>query len=391
MSSVVIIIPIYKEKMSICEKISLCQLYKVLGTYTICFVAPKRMKNFFSDICVNVEYFENKNFSSIYEYSELLMKKFFYEKFLQYDYMLIYQLDVFVFSDRLKKFLDMDYDYIGAPMPYSKLEGVGGRIGNGGFSLRKIKSCIEVTKHAEEIFPKVFKNIPNGFMRPEDKFFGYCGAHNLYSFKVPSVKIALDFGIEYDVAHCYQNLDKQLPFGCHAWSKYRYFNLWRKYIEAEGYCLDEAWDEVQQQSHITCEQIHHNDIVNYIKKRVKRMKNNFFYRVLEKVVNKKNHIVLWGGGNIGIRCLELLEGANYTIDYIIDNSKKNINSKGRIPVINFEQYIQQNHNALVVVASTKYENEMVNELKLNKHKNYMTFKRVEELFCKEYVNLLLKG
>lgn len=390
MKNVVIVVPVYKEVLSATENISLCQLYKILDNYHICFIAPKKLRQFFNEASIHVEYFDNDELSSRERYSELLMKSEFYRRFSNYDFMLIYQLDVFVFSDQLNKFIELGYDYIGPPMPWLQWSGIGGRVGNGGFSLRKITSCIEVTKHAEEIFSKVFKTIPNGFMRPEDKFFGYCGAHNLYGFKVPSVKIALEFGIEYEVAQCYQNLDKHLPFGCHAWSKYRYFNLWRKYIEAEGYCLDEAWDEVRQQPHITCEQIHNNDIVNYIKKRVKRMNKDFFYHILDKCINKKDHIVLWGGGNIGIHCLELLEGANYTIDYIIDNSQKNINSKGCIPVVNFEQYIQKKCNALIIIASTKYENEMLNELKLNRYKNYMTYKMVEELFCKEYVNLLLK-
>ena len=39
-----------------------------------------------------------------------------YSRFEKYEYMLIYQLDAFVFSDRLMEFVEAGYDYIGAPL-----------------------------------------------------------------------------------------------------------------------------------------------------------------------------------------------------------------------------------------------------------------------------------
>lgn len=40
----------------------------------------------------------------------------FYDRFAAYEYVLIYQLDAFVFADRLAEFCQMGYDYIGAPV-----------------------------------------------------------------------------------------------------------------------------------------------------------------------------------------------------------------------------------------------------------------------------------
>ena len=37
--------------------------------------------------------------------------------FLEYQYMLIYQLDAFVFEDKLDYFCELGYDYIGIPVP----------------------------------------------------------------------------------------------------------------------------------------------------------------------------------------------------------------------------------------------------------------------------------
>ena len=59
--------------------------------------------------------FENKNFTSRNSYSKLLLSSKFYERFSDYDYMLIYQLDCLIFSNDLKKWTDLNYDYIGAP------------------------------------------------------------------------------------------------------------------------------------------------------------------------------------------------------------------------------------------------------------------------------------
>lgn len=63
----------------------------------------------------------------------------------------------------------------------------------------------------------------------EDLFLGYCGARNDVDFSVPDVKTALRFAVDDNVSHIYQNLDTQLPFGCHRWSKADRFSIWRPY------------------------------------------------------------------------------------------------------------------------------------------------------------------
>ena len=79
----------------------------------------------------------------------LWMSKQFYFRFLpNYKYMLIYQLDAWVFTDNLQEWCDKGYDYIGAPFlsivkknsPRVIFKGVG----NGGLSLRRIQYCIDV-------------------------------------------------------------------------------------------------------------------------------------------------------------------------------------------------------------------------------------------------------
>jgi hypothetical protein len=70
----------------------------------------------------------------------------FYEVFRQYEYMLIYQLDCWVFRDELEMWCDKGYDYIGAPFFVKWFVDRGIYVGNGGFSLRKISNIIEYLK-----------------------------------------------------------------------------------------------------------------------------------------------------------------------------------------------------------------------------------------------------
>ena len=68
----------------------------------------------------------------------------FYNGFRKYKFMLVHQLDAYVFKDDLLYWTKQGYDYIGAPW-FEGMDNAGTNasllpeIGNGGFSLRKIK------------------------------------------------------------------------------------------------------------------------------------------------------------------------------------------------------------------------------------------------------------
>src|SRR5262249_54852296 len=152
----------YKEDMSRYERISFKRCLDVLGGYDIFLVAPDGLS--VDAYCkmsamVAVSRFPQRYFQGIQGYNRLMLSTGFYERFLEYKYALIYQLDAFIFSDRLGEWFDKSYDYVGAPwMDNSSIEKLvtnGSRIrrvlpawarrlnssvGNGGFSLRKVKS-----------------------------------------------------------------------------------------------------------------------------------------------------------------------------------------------------------------------------------------------------------
>lgn len=57
----------------------------------------------------------DEHFVSVDSYNEMMLSPDFYRRFQVYDFMLIYQLDAFVFRDELDEWVAKDYDYIGAP------------------------------------------------------------------------------------------------------------------------------------------------------------------------------------------------------------------------------------------------------------------------------------
>lgn len=254
MSPIAIIIPIYKDEITLFEEISLQQCFAVLGRYPIIFVCPKNMElgSFHQDYKSKAEFLflDNDNFESIITYNRMMLSVWFYEFFINYKYILIYQLDCFVFKDELMFWAEQGYSYIGAPWflenssddDFNELIGVG----NGGFSLRKVKDCIKILKSNKKILSfkdyisqnkqsnksfvwlrsikhyfnsYSFKTIHKNQLINEDKMFSLAGKRFDY-FKIPDAKTAIGFAFETHPRKLFILNDCQLPFGCHAWWKY---------------------------------------------------------------------------------------------------------------------------------------------------------------------------
>jgi len=215
-----VVIPIYKEEIDEFEKISLTQCRKVLGHYPLVFVAPEGKKFSYLEPGDMLVQFRPQYFQSTQTYSQLLMSPFFYEPFLVFDYMLIYQLDAFVFYDALEEFCRLGYDYIGAFLPYHAWhifrDKKTPRVGNGGFSLRKVKACHRLL--SEAVHWSNIKNVRENC--PEDAFFAMCGVAEEINFNVAPVEVAKLFAMDYYPAHHVKKLGNELPFGCHDWTKH---------------------------------------------------------------------------------------------------------------------------------------------------------------------------
>ncbi len=153
-SEIAVVIPVYRSEPDEYEKISLSQCLQVLNSYKIIIITYRSL-----DVSRYLEYLEQmnqpvpelvyfakRNFNSIQGYSRLLLSLRFYLRFIRYRYILIYQLDAFVFRDELREWASRDYSYVGAPwlLDWKKAtvtdQVVGA--GNGGFSLRRVRSHI---------------------------------------------------------------------------------------------------------------------------------------------------------------------------------------------------------------------------------------------------------
>lgn len=389
MNEVVIVIPAYKESLSVCESISLNQVWQVLGRYPICFIAPQKMREFLLAKGCKAEYFPNKCLNSILEYSKLLLAPEFYERFKKYQYMLLYQLDAFVFSDRLHYFCSLGYDYIGAPMPYS--QNYRSSVGqNGGLSLRKVDSCIRVTKMLQSM--KIDDEMLQTFNQAEDKFFSYCGGKADIDFSVPNSVIASDFAIEFNVAHCWDRLSlEHLPFGCHAWSKSVYFNLWRPYIEpfVGKEMMDKAAEEVFANGTVD----YYKDwifpsIARYLIKRMMREGRRTEICVnLQTYLHQKRPIAIWGYGTVGKRCLDLLSFAGIAVQQVFDKNASEYCTRTDIPIVPPNEQLIRSEKYTIVVSTTRYYGEIaryLSSLGLKEQEDFFPYQEMENHLVRNY-------
>lgn len=266
----IITIPVYKSPMSRFEEISFRQCCKVLRKHPICIITHKELylQEYYTialeyGIKLYREDFDKSCFSSVKAYSDLMLNKEYYYRFKNYDYMLIYQLDAYVFRDELEYWCKKGYDYIGAPW----FENYGNHengdklwaVGNGGLSLRNIAfhirflECKRLYGWKELRVKYPAKNIKTFLVRTahwlgywqstdcllketgdnEDHFFSQKSQHTKCKSKLPSVEESSRFAFEQSPSWLYSQ-NGELPFGCHAWEKYEYETFWKKHIIEES-------------------------------------------------------------------------------------------------------------------------------------------------------------
>jgi hypothetical protein len=256
---VAIVIPVYKNEPSETEILSYRQCTNVLGNNDIVIVtSPEVNLSAYLEIYPDfkVEYFDSSYFQSIEGYNKLMLSKMFYSRFVDYKYILVHQLDAFVFKDDLKKWTKKSYDYIGAPwmkfsiqLFFSVLLHVSIReaikvftkkmlrkpVGNGGFSLRKVSASIEAIDENQKLLSKWNAN--------EDYFWSYYATNNGRSLKKPSKEEAINFAIETSPKKAFRYLKSNLPFGVHAWETYD-SDFWKMIIQE--HCNTEVWPFVKK-------------------------------------------------------------------------------------------------------------------------------------------------
>ena len=232
-SSVAILVPVYRPDLKPNELISLRQCIQVLSNYPIIIVKPETLQlgsDFDSFPSVQQVSFSDEYFDGIDAYNRLLTSVSFYERFLSYQYILIYQLDAYVFRDELADWCKKGFDYVGAPSLHQPQFDALGRdaekrfaealstnrvVFNGGLSLRKVARFISYLKIYNFFYPEWKGN--------EDMLFSQEATRLIpmkLFMKLPSWQEALDFAFEKSPAATYELTGHRLPFACHAWERY---------------------------------------------------------------------------------------------------------------------------------------------------------------------------
>lgn len=262
MTTSAVIVPAYKDKMTISEQKSFRKCVSLFDNHDIILAAPTHLRTSeYIEIAekankkIRFVHFPSYYFSGLGGYNSLLLSRKFYKRFIEYDYLLIYQLDAFVFNNCLDEWCKRDYDYIGAPsFPSSDgLEINTAWIGNGGFSLRKTSSFLSQYKglswysnyislslvHKEEPIKKIIEIVllfgqafilkhgipPVAFRRIsyEDYIWSHLGG-----LRIPAFNEAIAFSFEKFPSSLFEMNHQKLPFGCHGWEKYEYKSFWEK-------------------------------------------------------------------------------------------------------------------------------------------------------------------
>jgi hypothetical protein len=240
--SVAIVIPIYQSALTDAEMLSLRQCMRILGHYPVRVVKPESLDlSHLSDEYPQIGFisFDDAYFKGVDSYNRLMTLTDFYSAFLQYEYILLYQLDAYVFHDALPEWCVKGYDYVGAPSlhqeEYDALQASQKQIYadalsknrfvlNGGLSLRKTKSFVRYLKIYNMFYPVWVGN--------EDMLFSQEATRLIpmkLFFRLPGWKEALLFAFEKSPAATFEIMGHKLPFACHAWERYDPV-FWSDYI-----------------------------------------------------------------------------------------------------------------------------------------------------------------
>lgn len=266
--SVTVVIPVYKRQLTKYERISLTQCVRVLGGHTLCLVAPHSLDiSNYREISPTLQArrFDDQYFADIRGYNRLMLSDEFYRAFSDVEYILIHQLDAFVFQDDLAAWCRQRYDYIGAPwlrdcdfkgwgdeawfrikqrvatlLNAKKPDGVTPReiisqngVGNGGLSLRRVPAMLRwlpLFRHKIDEYERIHQHQYN-----EDIFWSIEVNRYWPLLRIPPYRKAMLFAIEFYPQRAIEQYNHgQLPFGCHAWDVHE-TDYWRTIFTRYGY------------------------------------------------------------------------------------------------------------------------------------------------------------
>lgn len=236
-----IVIPVYKSDMTDNEKLSFNSILKFYDPSDISLIIPHGLEIQDDIKHIDQQEFDKSFFKNVKSYNSLMLSKTLYERYCDYEYILIHQLDAFMFKKELEFWCKKGYDYIGAPWLKSnklfnnifkskKLKQrapIFFKVGNGGFSLRKVETFLSFFEQHQSVI-ETYEN--HSLYGIEDVFWSLI-APNYIDIKIPEYKEAVKFCIDRKPRLGLKLNKGKLPFGCHGFEKSKTKAFWRKYIK----------------------------------------------------------------------------------------------------------------------------------------------------------------
>lgn len=267
----VVVIPLYTLSLTALEVSALRHNLQVLAGHDIVVVKPESLDVTSLPVllamepCWDVEHFPDSFFESREGYNHLMLSSEFYERFLHWEYLLVLQTDVLLFDNRLTAWCRKGYDYVGAPwlpdpraitgfyplhrmvwwcrrtagrlLPGFHAVNLKWRVGNGGFSLRRVATFYRVAHDHRETIARMAAD--NRRVENFEDVFWSVTANRLWpdALNIAPWREALDFAVETHPDTALRYTCGRLPMGAHAYWHYR--NEWSHYVS-----LSELLDSV---------------------------------------------------------------------------------------------------------------------------------------------------
>jgi len=254
-----IAIPVYRPFLDPWETISLDSTFRVLGGHHLVMVKPDGLDT--SELerryrFGGAETFDPAYFESVQGYNRLLLSTGFYQRFLRSRFILICQLDVFVFRDDLARWVERGYDYVGAPWVSKTAVSVGihklkmhlsklvlgvqdkvyryetrNRVGNGGFSLRSVATHHRLSIEMKDAIDHYLRNQGTHHFH-EDIFWSIEPSKRGFAHRTPPLEEALSFSWDINPSRLYRLSGGRLPMAAHGWYKRRQLQFWEPHVAA---------------------------------------------------------------------------------------------------------------------------------------------------------------
>lgn len=259
------VVPVYRAELSEAEHRVLARLNLTLAGYPRVAAGPPSLFSVnpsWLSAFSHIEVFPEDFFASVAAYNRLMLSDLFYRQFESSEFILIHQLDAWIFRDELRQWCDAGFDYVGAPWirdltrrPLPRLEQARqewiGRAyrrldirdrqghphrrqmrfvaGNGGFSLRRVEACARALVERRDERDAFLRRQADGHPNDNEDVFFSLGVNRQGGerLRIPDVRTAARFSLEKDVGYGLRLTDGKLPFGCHAWERWK--TDWQRY------------------------------------------------------------------------------------------------------------------------------------------------------------------